>query len=109
VNGILSDVYPVVGKLVAYRHGGSTFDTPNVKGLVEIVGDRIDIIAIVASPAGHGHGARFIASLMQSYKHVRFIEVLNDDLRAMLERRGFVGFGDHDARGCTCVGFEWRA
>jgi hypothetical protein len=37
--------------------------------------------------------------------------VLNDDLRAMLERRGFVGvgFGDRDARGCTYVGFEWRA
>jgi hypothetical protein len=79
----------LLSELLAVATGFTEFRVGKVEGLWRDAGERMDILAIVVTDKGKGHGGTFIDALQWTYRVVRFLHVDSPLLRVMLLRRGF--------------------
>ena len=104
--------HPVVGRLRVYR--GSLqrafyeFSTERICGLVKVLGDRIEILAVAALEPGKGHFGEFLEDLRGSYAEIIFWAMMNDRLERSLRRQGFVGIAGIEEDGSILTGLVWR-
>lgn len=86
-------VYPVVGELAPFAVSTGTqfcsFNTSTIHGLARVDDRRIDLLAVVAVVSGRGDFRKFLDELRANYDTICFWEIWNQDLNAMLLRRGF--------------------
>lgn len=100
--------HPIVGRLTPYGDSGfSHFGTPTIVGLVKVLGDRIEFLALVALEPGRGHFTAFLEELRAAYSEIVVWEIWNERLDAMLRREGFVTVIGLD-RGDVNRGLAWR-
>jgi hypothetical protein len=101
--------HPVIGELFPFMPGDwfEAFDVETVHGLALVRDRRLDLLSIVARNPGQGDGGRFLAACMAAYDVVGVWELLNPELEAMLERRGFWHAADV-FQGEAVAGMIWR-
>lgn len=78
-------------------------------GLAKITGDRLDVLAVVASKAGAGQFRRFIASAKLAFKIVAVWEDWNPIVGAALKRYGFHPATCKEADGEVNHGWQWES
>ena len=70
--------------------GYNRFETADgMNGLAKITGERLDVLAVVASKAGDGQFRRFIAAAKRAFKIVAVWEDWNPIIGDALKRYGF--------------------
>ena len=100
--------HPVVGQIQRYRDSGfGEFSTGRIMGLVRVLGERIEILAVIAVESGRGHFSAFLEELRGAYDEVVFWEVMNRRLERKLRRQGFVGLAGIE-EGSVHTGLAWR-
>ena len=105
----ISPQHPVVGKLSRYRESGFwEFSTDRMMGLTRVLGDRVEVLVVVALEPGKGHFTEFLEDLRGSYREVIFWAMMNDRLERSLLRQGFHGVAMIDDDGRILTGLVWR-
>ena len=101
-------VHPVVGQIQRYRASGfGEFSTKQMMGLAKVLGERIEILAVVALEQGQGHFTAFLEELRGAYEEIVFWEIMNARLERSVRRQGFVGLTGIDD-GDVHTGLAWR-
>ncbi|MDE2107411.1 MAG: hypothetical protein KGL39_60000 [Patescibacteria group bacterium] len=90
--------------------GYNRFETADgMNGLAKITGDRLDVLAVVASKAGAGQFRRFIASAKLTFKIVAVWEDWNPIIGDALKRYGFHPATCTEADGEVNHGWKWES
>lgn len=75
-------------------------------GRVDLGIHRLDLLAVAALLPGRGDFGRFLAAAMAVYEEIAIWYVVNEDLAAMLVRRGFVACVEVQ-EGDKVDGYRW--
>ena len=90
--------------------GFMRFETKvGIDGLVLECGDRIDLLAVIATNDNGGNLKRFFTELKARYNVIRVLCIMNPAVEAALKRYGsFRTCRDIGYDGSTVTGIEWK-
>ena len=90
--------------------GYNRFETADgVNGLAKITGDRLDVLAVVASRPSEGQFRRFIAAAKSAFKIVAVWEDWNPIISGALKRYGFHPATCAETDGEGNHGWQWES
>jgi hypothetical protein len=75
----------------ALKTGFWEFESPyQVRGLVLVEGDTVNLLAVLSDDPGQGHFALFMDKVEGQFKEIVFWSMMSADLDRILSRRGYV-------------------